>query len=57
MEHENGQGKKALLAAGSHGKDDGQVSLLILFLAHPLSEQIFFFFIRGKGVGQSTLTH
>ena len=48
MEHENGQGKKALLAAGSHGKDDGQVSLLILFLTHPLSEQIVFFSFEEK---------
>ena len=57
MEHENGQGKKALPAAGSHDKDDGQVRLLVLFLTHPLSEQICFFFIQGKGLGQSTLTH
>lgn len=39
---------KALPAAGSHDKDDGQVSLLILFLTLPLSEQIFFFSFEEK---------
>ena len=48
MEQENGQGKKALPAAGSHDKDDGQVRLLVLFLTHPLTQQIFFFSFKEK---------